>query len=397
MPRYPLLKDADLQGKRVLLRAGFDVPVEDGKVTDETRVEAIQETMTWILNHGASLILMAHQGRPKGKADPEFSQKPLVPVLKKLLGRDIQFADSCTGPQTLKMAKALKPGEVLLLENLRYDAREEGNDEAFGKELAALGDVYVNDAFTNCHRAHASMVRVPAILPHYMGLQLEQEVRHLSKVLEDPKRPLTLIISGVKLETKIPVIEKFLAFGDDVLLGGAVANTFLAACDMNVAKSKFEPERIEAAQNMMLQAEEEGHADIHIPTDVIVAAEPTEGASSQNVPAEGVKGELSIFDLGTKTLEDYCSTIEQSGTIVWNGPLGMMEVEKFAESSKRVAEAIKRATAKGAISVIGGGDTIDFHTRYGLPLDAYTFVSTGGGAMLEFMSGEELPALAALA
>jgi len=399
--QYPLLKEAKLKGKKVLLRAGFDVPVKGGNVTDSSRIEAVLPTMKFILKQGAALILMAHQGRPKGERVPEMSQKPLVPVLEKLLKVKIQFADSCRGPEVQKMAAGLKAGEVLLLENLRYEKAENSKEpkerDVFAKELAALAEVYVNDAFPNCHRDHASMTSVPKFLPSFMGLQLEQEVKNLSKVVEDPRRPLTLIVSGAKMETKVPVIEYFLNKGDDVLLGGCIANTFIAARGFEVGASKYEEEQVEKAQEIMLEAEKVDLADVHVPRDVVVATEATEKATKLDLPLENILGDMMILDVGKVTVERYKKIIEKSGTIIWNGPLGLYELNHFSHGTKRLAEAIREATAKGAISIIGGGDTIDFHTKYQYPMDGYTFVSTGGGAMLDFISGKELPALKALA
>jgi phosphoglycerate kinase len=392
MSNYPTLSEASLQGKRVLLRAGFDLPMENGAIQDISRVEALVPTMKYILSHGASLIILAHQGRPKGKVDPAFTQKPIVPVLEKLLGTNVHFAASCTGPDTKSAADSLKPGDVLLLENLRYDPREEKNDLAFAKELASLGDIYVNDAFTNCHRAHASMVGIPALLPSYMGLQLEQEVSHLSKIVESPEHPLTLIVSGAKMETKVPVIEFFRSKGDDILVGGAIANTFIAAKGNNVGRSLVEPEYVEQAKEMLHAA----GAAIHVPFDAIVATEPKDDSAWQRVNVDAIPAAEAIYDVGDATVAQYIGVIEQSKTIVWNGPLGMYEVEPFAAASKRIAAAVLAAARRGAFVVIGGGDTIDLHTRYNLPLNEYSFVSTGGGAMLEFVSGETLPALAAL-
>ena len=398
--QYPLLKEAKLKGKRVLLRAGFDVPIKEGTVTDTSRIEAVLPTMKYILKEGGSLVIMAHQGRPKGKRVPEMSQKPLVPVLEKLLKVKVQFSDSCRGPEVQKMAEALKPGDVLLLENLRFDPAEKSKDpakrDAFGKELAALADLYINDAFPNCHRDHASMTSVPKVLPSFMGLQLENEVTNLSKVVDDPRRPLTLIVSGAKMETKVPVIEYFLNKGDDVLLGGCIANTFIAARGFEVGTSKYEEEQMEKAQDIMLMGEKEDLADVHVPRDVVVATQATEDAEKLDLPLENVMGDMSILDIGKVTIERYRKIIEKSGTIIWNGPLGLYEMNRFSHATKRIAEGIRDATAKGATSIVGGGDTIDFHVKYNYPMDVYTFVSTGGGAMLDFISGKELPALKAL-
>lgn len=393
---YPLLKDAPLKGKRVLVRAGFDIPIENGKVIDTSRIDALLPTMQAILKGGASLILMAHQGRPKDKPDPVFSQKPLVPVLEAVLKTKVLFADSCTGDSATKAAAALQPGAVLLLENLRFDPREKKNDPAFAKELAALADLYVNDAFTNCHRAHASMVGVPKLLPSFMGLQLEEEITHLTKATEHPEHPVVLIISGAKMETKIPVIEHFLDRGDDVLVGGCVANTFIAARGFDVGASKYEEEWIETCQELMLEAAKEDRADIHVPRDAIVATEAVEKAEKLCLPVEDILGDMAIFDIGKVTVERYIAILKTAQTIVWNGPLGLYEINRFSHATKRIAEALSEAKKRGATVVLGGGDTIDFHTRYDYPIDAYTYVSTGGGAMLEFIGGKELPALVAL-
>lgn len=393
---YPLLANADVRGKRVILRAGFDVPIENGKVTDTERIAAILPTMRAILDRGASLVILAHQGRPKGKAVPAFSQKPLVPVLRRLLRRPIVFAPQLRGTMLRRSAAALKPGEVLLVENLRYHPGEESNDLAFARELAALGDLYVNDAFTNCHRSHASMVGLPKLLPHYMGLTLEQEVRHLSRAIEDPRHPVVLIVSGAKMETKIPVIERFLDAGDDILLGGAIANTFIAARGFDIGRSKCEESLVEKAQELMLEADKVELANIVIPRDAVVATAPREDAAKLDLPLEDIEGDMCIFDIGKVTIARYTRIIAKAGTIIWNGPVGMYEYNRFSHGTKRIAEAIVTATAKGAFSVIGGGDTIDFHRRYRRSLRAYSFVSTGGGAMLEFVSGKPLPALRAL-
>jgi phosphoglycerate kinase len=396
MRRYRTLDEAKMKDKRVLLRAGFDVTLEKGKVMDTERIEALVPTMNRILKEGGALIILSHQGRPKGKVKKEFSQKPVVPVLTKLLKRKVKFASSCTGKETEKAAKALKPGEVLFLENLRFDPGEEKNNPAFAKKLARLGDVYVNDAFPNCHRKHASMVALAKLLPSFMGLQLQEEIGHLSKVVDDPRRPLALIVSGAKMETKVPVIERFLDKGDDILLGGCIANTFIAARGFDVGKSKYEKEFTEQAMEMMLEADKKTKADIHVPRDVVLASDASDLAEKIDLPVEDIEGDMSIFDIGKVTVERYKKVLEKAGTIVWNGPLGLYEFNRFSHGTKRIAEAIAAATKRGATTIIGGGDTLDFHVRYKMSLGAYTFVSTGGGAMLEFIAGKRLPALKVL-
>ncbi|MFA5799611.1 MAG: phosphoglycerate kinase [Candidatus Peribacteraceae bacterium] len=396
MPQYRTLDEAKLQGKRVLLRAGFDVPMKDGGVADTTRIEAILKTMRFILDAKAVLILLAHQGRPKDGPDPQFSQEPLVPVLEKLLKTMVHFAKDCIGKAAADVILKAKPGEVVLLENLRFHPEEKKNDPKFVEALAALGDVYVNDAFTNCHREHASMVGVPRLLPSYMGFNLAQEVEHLGAVVSKPKRPLTLIVAGAKMETKIPVIQHFLAKGDSILLGGCIANTFIAARGFSVGGSKYDEEGLEQAQELMLESEKDGRARIHVPRDVVVATALDEKAEKVDLPVDDLEGDMCIFDIGKVTAQRFCEVIEQSKMIVWNGPLGVYEYNRFSHASKRVAEAVARATKAGAISILGGGDTIDFHLKYGYPLSKYTFVSMGGGAMLEFIGGKKFESLKVL-
>ncbi|HRH93462.1 MAG TPA: phosphoglycerate kinase [Candidatus Peribacteria bacterium] len=395
MATYNTLKDAKLKGKKVLLRAGFDLPMDNGKVADVTRVEAVLPTMKHILDAGAVLIIMAHQGRPKDGPDPEFSQAPIAPVLEKMLKTKVHFASDCIGKPAKDAVADAKPGEVVLLENLRYHKEEKKNDPAFAKELAALGDVYVNDAFTNCHRNHASMVGVAKLLPSYMGFSLEEEVKHLSPVLDAPAHPLVLVISGAKMETKVPVIKRFLDKGEHILLGGCIANTFIAARGFDVGESKYDEAGIEPAQEFMLESQKEGKAKIHVPRDVIVADDP-EAKAVVDLPVDDVLGAMKIFDLGGVTMKRYCEHIATAKMIVWNGPLGMYENEKFAGASKALTDAIVTATANGATSILGGGDTVDFLTRHGYKTGSFTFVSMGGGAMLEFIAGKPFESLKVL-
>ena len=393
---YPTLDQVDIKGKTVLMRAGFDLPLDDGVIVDTSRVEAVLPTMKYILDAGAALILMAHQGRPKAKPLPEMSQKSVIPVLEKLLGVEIQFADSCIGADTKAKAAALQPGQVLLLENLRYEAGEKENDPAFAKELADLGDIYVNDAFTNSHRSHASMIGVPTLIPGYLGLHIANEIEQLSKVTNDPAKPVTLIISGAKMETKIPVIENFLTVGDNILVGGCIANTCIAAQGFDVGTSLYQQEWMQKAQDCMLMSESEDNATLHVPTDVILATEPKDHAEKLCLPVKDIMGDMAIYDIGKNTIDHYKEIIAASKTIVWNGPMGMHEHNCFSHATKRIAEAITDATKNGAVSIVGGGDTLDFHERYNYSLDVYTHVSTAGGAMLDFISGKTLPGLQVL-
>lgn len=388
------LTDADVRGKRVLLRAGFDVPMEKGIVNDTRRLEALQPTMSWILEQGGRLVLLAHQGRPKGKPVPEFSQRPLAAPLEKILGRPVAFSEQVGGPDAENMSKTLKDGEVLLIENLRYDPGEEADDAAFAKKLAALGDLYVNDAFTCCHRAHASVSALAKLLPAYAGLNLLEELKHLTPAVDDPRRPLLLIISGAKMETKVPVIRRFLELADDVIIGGAIANTFLAARGFDVGASLHEPEQIELCREIMLESEKEGRAVIHLPHDVVVAStDAGEDAPILDLPVEDVEGDMSISDIGAVTAKRNAELAAKAGTVVWNGPLGRYEMKQFSRGSLSLVDALQNSQA---VTVIGGGDTLDLHERYGKDLSAYGFVSTAGGAMLEFLAGETLPGLKAL-
>ncbi len=391
MTNYKQLADLDIAGKRVLLRAGFDVPIENGVVTDTTRITAIVPTMMAILNAGGSLVIMAHQGRPKGKPLPEESQKPLVTILETMLARPVGFAPSCIGDDTVAMTKALKPGEVLLLENLRYDSREESNDPAFAAELAKNGDAYVCDAFSNAHRSHASMVGVPALVPSAMGLQMRQEAENLSKILE-AKDGLCVIVSGAKLETKVPVIEAFIGRAQTVVVGGAIANTFLAASGRAIGTSLSDPNEVPTAKRIIDAA----GAALLLPRDAIVAPSPKEGASAHAVTVDDIPPNEAIFDLGPVSAQSIADAVARAKVVVWNGPLGFCEEETFSKSTIVVANAIVQATAAGAFTVIGGGDTLDVHARYGMSLHPYSFVSTGGGAMLDFLASGDLPALAVL-
>lgn len=390
MSNYARFEKLDLDEKRVLLRAGFDVTIEGGAVTDTSRIDALKDTMLAILAKG-SLVIMAHQGRPKGKPVPEESQRPLVPVLEKLLGRPVAFAPSCVGPEAAAMAGALKTGDVLLLENLRYDAREETNDPAFAAELAALADCYVCDAFSNAHREHASMVGVPKLLPSAMGLQMQKEVDSLTKVRE-AKDGLCVIVSGAKLETKVPVIEAFLGRAETIVVGGAIANTFLAALGKPIGASLSDPNEVPTAKRIIDAAKE----SLLLPTDVVVAPSPEKWKDSRACTVDEVTPDDAIFDLGPASAARIADAVSKAKTVVWNGPLGYCEEEEFSKSTLVLANAIITATAAGAFTVIGGGDTLEIHDRYGLSLNPYSFVSTGGGAMLDFLAHGDLPALAAL-
>ncbi len=396
------LTDTDFAGKRILVRVDHNVTTnDDGKLKNDEKIRATLPTIEFLLKMGARLILMTHVGRPKGKVDPKCSTVTVAAHLQSLLhGVTVTHMSQTVGPEVEKAAGALKNGQILYLENVRFLPGEEGSPEEqlqMGTQLAALADLYVNEAFASCHEyEEASTCAVARLLPAFAGMHLEKEVTMLGKALHDPVHPVVLIISGAKMETKIPVIDRFLTKGDDILLGGCIANTFIAARGFGVGTSKYEEDALGKAQETMLESEKKGRARIHIPRDVIVASEAIDGVEKLCRPVENMGDGMSIFDIGTETVELYAKVIATAKTIIWNGPLGLYEINRFSDGSKRIAEAVAAATKNGAFSVIGGGDTIDFHVRSGSPLDAYSFVSTGGGAMLEFIGGRPFPGIEAL-
>ena len=402
MKTFTLLTDIDFAGKRVLMRVDHNVDIdEDGKLKSDEKIRATLPTIELLLKQKAKLILMTHVGRPKGKVDARYSTAGVAAHLQTLMPKiSVKHIPFTTGPEAEKAAKELEEGHILYLENVRFSPDEEGEGEqqkALGVKLAALAEMFVNEAFASCHEyEEASTCAVARLLPSYAGINLQKEIVMLSPVLQDPPRPLTLIISGAKMETKIPVIEHFLDKGDTILLGGAIANTFLAAKKLPIGKSKYEPDRTDKAKELMDLSGTGENGDIEIPFDCVVAAEANDAAEKRTLPASEVPADMSIFDLGKATIDHYISVIEQSQMIVWNGPIGLYEMKNFAEGTQRIAEAVAAATKKGAVTIVGGGDTIDFHAHAGLPLSAYTFVSTGGGAMLEFLSGKPMPALETL-
>lgn len=393
----PTLDQFDFAEKKVLLRAGFDVPIEDGAVLDTSRIEAIVPTINHLLSAGAAVIIIAHQGRPKGERVPEMSQRPVVDVLENLLDAPVKFCDECRGDTTKNACESLAFGEVLLLENLRYEKAEKSKDteerDVFGQELASFANFYVNDAFTNCHRDHASMTSVPRYISGCIGFCVQKEVEGLSKATDNPAAPVTLIVSGSKIETKVPVIENFLTNGDNIIVGGCIANTIIAASGQDVGSSRYDEEFVPLATELLARAATDDVASISVPTDVVVADGPDEEVRTCSTSEVGSS---AIFDVGPESVASYEEILARSGTIVWNGPLGMYEKEQFADSCKKIASAITKATENGVVSIIGGGDTLDFHDRYNISMEGYTFVSTAGGAMMDFISGKALPALEAL-
>jgi phosphoglycerate kinase len=377
-----------MKGKRVLARVDFNVPMADGAVTDDKRIRASLPTIQYILDQGAALILMSHLGRPKGKPDPAFSLGPAAAALSKLLNRPVQMAPDCVGPQVEALARALKPGDVLMLENVRFHKEEEKNDEGFARQLAALGDVYVNDAFGSAHRAHASTEAVARFLPAVSGFLMEKELEYLGRATQAPERPYVAILGGAKISDKIAVIENLLKQCDMLLIGGGMANTFFKAQGLEVGASLVEAEALEQA-GALLQA---GGGKLRLPVDVVVADKFEDGAQRKTVPADAVEPGWMIMDAGPETVRQYSEVIRGAKLIVWNGPLGVFEMPNFAEGTFAIARAI---AASGATSVIGGGDSASAVKKAGVAAQM-THVSTGGGASLEFLEGRELPGVAAL-
>ncbi|MBU0668007.1 phosphoglycerate kinase [Patescibacteria group bacterium] len=387
------VKTADLKDKRVLVRVDFNVPLENGKVADDTRITATLPTINYLLEKGAKVILMTHLGRPDGKIVDELKLDPLAEKLSELINKPVKKLADCIGPEVEQAVKSMQAGEIILLENTRFHAEEESCDKEFSKKLAALGDLFVIDSFGTAHRKHASTYGIAEHIPAYAGFLVEKEVNTLSELMQDTAKPFVVIMGGSKIETKIGVMKNFLGKADHFLVGGGLANTFLAAKGFNVAESLYEPDQLETAREIMLDAEAI-HNNFHLPTDAVVADEIEDTAETLDIPVEDVEGSMKILDIGRNTITAFEEIIAKSGTIIWNGPVGLFEKEKFSRGTRHIAVAVAKATTiSGAKSIIGGGDTIDAINNFGIDLNKYTHVSTGGGAMLEFLEGTMLPGI----
>ncbi len=382
------VRDIDLKGKRVLMRVDFNVPMANDQVTDDKRIRASLPTIQYVLDQGASVILMSHLGRPKGRPDPEFSLKPAAEVLSQLLGRPVKMAPDCVGPEVEKMARELQPGEVLMLENTRFHVGEEKNDLELAKQLATLGEVYVNDAFGSAHRAHASTEGVARFLPAVAGFLMEQELEYLGRATSNPERPYIAILGGAKISDKILVVENLLSKCDKLIIGGGMANTFLAAKGYNMQESLVETGSLDVARALLEKAGDK----ILLPVDLVVADAFSADANAQVVDADQIPPGWRAMDVGPKTLELYKAALQGAKLIVWNGPVGVFEFPKFAEGTFALARMLAES---GAITVIGGGDSASAVKKAGVAKQM-THVSTGGGASLEFLEGKELPGVAAL-
>ena len=382
------VRDIDLKGKRVLMRVDFNVPMQDGKVTDDKRIKASLPTIKYILDQGASLILMSHLGRPKGGPDPEFSLRAAADVLSSHLGVPVKMAPDTVGPDVEKLAKELKPGEVLMLENTRFHKGEEKNDLELAKQMAALADVYVNDAFGSAHRAHSSTEGVAQFLPAVSGFLMEQELEYLGRAIQNPEHPFVAILGGAKISDKIDVVETLLSKADKLIIGGGMANTFLAAQGINMQDSLVEQAAVDTAKSILAKAGDK----LILPVDAVIADKFAPDANTQGIDVEEIPPGWRMLDVGPKTLELYKKALEGARLIVWNGPVGVFEMPKFAEGTFALA---KMLADSGATTVIGGGDSASAVKKAGVAKQM-THVSTGGGASLEFLEGKELPGVAAL-
>jgi phosphoglycerate kinase len=375
--------DVDVKGKRVLMRVDFNVPVEDGKITDDRRIVQALPTIKDVLNRGGRLILMSHLGRPKKGPEPKFSLKPTVDRLSQLLGgKTVQFASDSIGPEVEKQANALKDGEVLVLENVRFHPQEEKNDPQFSQQLARLGDVYVNDAFGTAHREHGSTFGAAQILagkPRVIGYLIQKELKFLGEAISNPKRPFVAILGGAKVSDKIEVIKQLLGKADQVLIGGAMAYTFFLAQGKTVGKSLVEKDKVELAASLLQQA----GGKIKLPVDTVISDKMTDDAVTKVVEGN-IPDDMEGFDIGPKTRAMYAAEIAKAKTVVWNGPMGVFEKKPFAAGTQQVAQAVADATSKGAVTIIGGGDSAAAIEQMGLA-DKVSHVSTGGGASLEFL------------
>ncbi len=392
------LSVAELQvrGRRVLLRCDLNVPLLEGEVADDTRIRESLPTIRHLRERGARTILMSHLGRPKGKRNPEFSLAPVAKRLSVLLDTDVALAPDCVGEETERVVEALRDGDVALLENLRFHAEEEANDAGFARRLAALGELYVNDAFGTAHRAHASTAGVPALLPRSAaGFLMEKELRFLGEATSNPKRPYVAILGGAKISGKIDVIESLFDRVDAILVGGAMANTFFKARGFEVGTSLVEDERVEIARALLERAARE-QVQLVLPEDCVVAAELAPGVATRVVAADAMIPGLKMLDIGPATVASFRRRIVGAKTVLWNGPMGAFEVEPFDAGTIGIARALADATDAGATTIVGGGDSAAAIVKAGLA-DRVTHVSTGGGAALEFLEGKELPGVAALA
>ena len=382
------IRDIDPKGKKVLVRVDFNVPLKDGVVGDDTRIQAALPTINYLLEKGAAVILCSHLGRPKGGPEEKYSMKPVAEHLAKCLGKKVAFANDCIGAEAEAAANTLKSGEVLLLENTRFHAEEEKNDLGMAKQMASLADLYVNDAFGTAHRAHASTEGVTHFLPGVAGFLLEKEIKYLGQAVAEPKKPFVAIMGGAKISDKIGVIKNLLKKADAILIGGGMANTFFKAQGYEMADSLVEAEALETAKELLKDA----GTKLHLPVDMVLADKFDAEAAMKTVKVGNVENGWRVLDIGPETIKAYAEVVKAAGTLVWNGPMGVFEFPRFAEGTYGVAKAV---AASNAVSIIGGGESVAAIQQSGLA-DKITHISTGGGASLEMLEGLDLPGVAAL-
>lgn len=386
------LDKGSLEGRRALVRVDFNVPLKDGSVTDDSRIRAALPTIKYLRDRGARVILFSHLGRPKNGPDPKYSMQPVVRALEKLLGAPVTFLTDPASPNAVTATKRLPRGGVAVAENTRFYPGEEKNDASLAERFAALGDFYVNDAFGSAHRAHASTEAIARLLkPAVSGFLMERELRYLGQVLHQPKRPFVAVLGGAKISGKIDLIEALLPKVDEILLGGAMACTFFKAMGLETGKSLVEPDRVDLARDLMKKAGKK----LVLPTGAVIARDLTPGTETRTVKRDAIPEGWAVYDIDPATEKTFGSSIEQAGTVVWNGPMGVFETPPFDHGTLAIARAMASATEYGTITVIGGGDSAAAVAQAGLT-DRITHVSTGGGASLEFLEGKELPGVAAL-
>ncbi len=390
------ISDMNYSGKRVLIRVDFNVPLDDHqRITDDRRIVASLPTIKKVINDGGKAILCSHLGRPKGKVVPEMSLKPVAGHLSKLLNQEVKFAPDCIGPDVSEMIYSMKPGDVLLLENLRFHKEETDNEVGFATQLAAHAEMYINDAFGSAHRAHASTEGVTRFINSCAaGYLMEKELKYLGGALSDPKRPFVAVLGGAKISGKIEVIENLLDKVDAILVGGGMIFTFFKAMGKNIGQSLLEEDKVELAGEILNKAKKK-NVKLILPTDCVVAAEINEAAKSKVVSVDAIPDDMKGLDIGPDTLRVFKDELSSANTVVWNGPMGVFEVSQFAKGTIEIANILAEITAKGAVTIVGGGDSASAVKKAGLD-DKLSHISTGGGASLEFLEGKTLPGVAAL-
>lgn len=389
------IQDLDVSGKKVLMRVDFNVPVEDGVITDDNRITEALPSINYVIENGGLLILMSHFGRPKSADDKEFSLKIVADYLATKVSTKVHFAEDCIGEKASNAINSANSGEIVLLENVRFHKGETKNDPEFSKALASLGDVFVNDAFGSSHRAHSSVAGITDFVqPAAAGFLLEKEIKYLSESVNSPKRPFVAVLGGAKVSDKIPVIENLIDKVDTIIIGGGMTYTFYKAMGLPIGKSILEEDRVALAEELMNKALDK-NVKIMLPVDSVVAREFKADAEHKVVDGDGIEDGWMALDIGPKTIENYSKTIAKAGTVIWNGPMGVFEMEAFSKGTFAVAQALADATKKGTISIIGGGDSAAAIKKAGLDKDV-THVSTGGGASLEYLEGKELPGITCL-